>query len=302
MKTPLLIEQHFHGCYGVDFNTATVDDVLYLSKEILKEGVGIIFPTLVTDTIENIKHQINIIKTASTKQTKEMAKIAGVHLEGIFLNPEKKGIHDSKYFLTPTVENFKLIENDFIKIITLAPELCTSDFIPYLKDKGIKIQAGHCTGGDLENCDGTTHTFNAMSPISHRGKTTALSALINDNLYTEIIADGVHVSDDALNLLFKTKPSDKIILISDCLPCTHSKVKEFEFAGSKIYFDGTKATSKEGTLAGSTALLPDIIKILGKKKLFKEEYILNSYKYHNLVPQGEIEWDKDFNISYIKTI
>lgn len=302
MKTPLLIEQHFHGCYGVDFNTATVDDVLYLSKEILKEGVGIIFPTLVTDTIENIKRQIKIIKTASTKQTKEMAKIAGVHLEGIFLNPEKKGIHDSKYFLKPTVENFKLIENDFIKIITLAPELCTSDFIPYLKDKGIKVQAGHCTGGNLENCDAATHTFNAMSPITHRGKSTALSALINDNLYTEIIADGVHVSDDALKLLFKVKPTDKIILISDCLPCTHSKVKEFEFAGSKIYFDGKKAASKEGTLAGSTTLLPDIIKILGKKNLLNEEYIINPYKYHKIPLQGEIEWDKDFNITDIKII
>lgn len=290
MKTPLLIEQHFHGCYGVDFNTASVDDVLYLSKEILKEGVGYIFPTLVTDSVENTKHQIEIIKTAAAQQSEDMAKIEGIHIEGIFLNPEKKGIHDAKYFMQPTIQNFQLIEDDFIKIVTLAPELCASDFIQYLKNKGIKIQAGHCIGGELDECDGITHTFNAMSGITHRGKSTALSALVNDNLYTEIIADGVHVSDDTLKLLFKSKPQDKILLISDCLPCTHSNVKEFTFAGSEVFFDGTRAASKDGTIAGSTSLLPDIIKLLIQKGLFKEQYILNSYKYHNITPEKEIEW------------
>lgn len=300
MKTNLLIEQHFHGCYGVDFNTATVDDVLSLSQKILTEGIGFIFPTLVTDSVENTKRQIKIIKTASEKQTSDMAKICGVHLEGIFLNPNKKGIHNSDYFMAPTVENFQQLEDDFIKIITLAPEFSSIEIFEYLHKKGIKIQAGHCIGGNLSMCDGATHIFNAMSPITHRGDSTVLSALINDNIFTEIIADGVHVSDEALKLLFKTKPMNRILLISDCLPCTHSSLKEFEFAGSKIYFDGEKATSKDGTLAGSTKLLPEIVKILGKKNLFSEQYIRNSYSYHSLAPKGEIVWDEDFNIVKIE--
>lgn len=296
MKTQLFIEQHFHGAYGVDFNTASVEDVLYLAQKILKDGVGYIFPTLVTDSIENTLHQIKIIKSAAEKQTSDMAKICGVHLEGIFLNPEKKGIHDEKYFLAPCVENFKLVEDDFIKIVTLAPELVQDNLFEYLHSKGIKIQAGHCIGGDLSGCDCTTHTFNAMSGVTHRGASTALSALINDDVYTEIIADGVHVSDDAIKLLFKTKQMNKILLVSDCLPCTHSNVSEFNFAGSKIYYNGEKATSKEGTLAGSTKLLPDIAKILGKKDMFNRQYISNSYDYHSLPSRGEIEWDEDFNI------
>jgi len=154
VKTKLLIEQHFHGCFGIDFNKASVDDVLYLSKEILKYGIGGIFPTIVTDSIENTIHAISVIKEASKKQTSDMSKILGIHLEGIFINPEKKGIHNPKYFLNPTIENFKLIEDDFIKIVTLAPELCSSDdFFNYLKNKGIKIQAGHCVGGDLSDCN-----------------------------------------------------------------------------------------------------------------------------------------------------
>lgn len=300
MKTKLILEQHFHGCYGIDFNTASADDIKNLAGQILKEGVGAIFPTLVTDSVENIKRQIKRIKEAANSQTCDTAKICGVHLEGIFLNPEKKGIHNSDYFLKPTLENFKLVEDDFIKIVTIAPELADIELLKYLRAKGIKVQAGHCTGADLAYCDGTTHTFNAMTPITHRSTSTTLSALINDNIYTEVIPDGVHVSDDALKLLFKIKQMNKIILISDCLPCTHSNIKEFNFAGSKIYFDGNRAASVDGTLAGSTKLLPDIVKILGQKGLFSKQYISNSYDYHGFDISGEIEWDEDFNIVHIK--
>lgn len=300
MKTKLFIEQHFHGCYGVDFNTASVDDVLELSHKILKEGVGFIFPTLVTDSVENIVRQIKVIKEAASRQTSDMAKICGVHLEGIFLNPEKKGIHNSDWFLSPNRENFSKVEDDFIKIVTLAPELADVDLLNYLRSKGIKVQAGHCVGTDLSLCDGATHTFNAMDGFTHRHASTVTSALIKDDLFTEVIADGVHVCDDALKLLFKVKQMNKILLVSDCLPCTHSDLKEFDFAGKKIYFDGVKATSKEGTLAGSTMLLPDIVKVLAKKDLFNKQHISNSYDYHGIDSRGEIEWDDEFNIVGVK--
>ena len=295
MQTKLLIEQHFHGCFGIDFNKASVDDVLFLSKEITKYGIGGIFPTLVTDSIKNIKHAIWVIKEAAKLQTSDMAKILGIHLEGIFLNPEKKGIHNPKHFLTPTIENYKLLEDDFIKIVTMAPEF-DEGLINYLVSMGVKVQAGHCIGGDLTKCDGTTHTFNAMSGISHRGKSTALSALVDDNIYAEIIADGVHVSDDALKLFFKAKPADKVILMSDSLPCTKSNLRSFVFADEQVFFDGIKATSKEGTIAGSTSLLPDIIKRLNSVGLFNPQYINNPYQYHNIDIKGSIEWDDDFNI------
>lgn len=300
MKTKLIIEQHFHGCFGIDFNTATTDEVLHLSKEITKYGIGGIFPTIVTDSVENTKKAISVIKEAANSQTADMAKILGIHLEGIFINPEKKGIHNPEHFLTPTVENYKLIEDDFIKIVTLAPEL-DDGLINYLCQKRVKVQAGHCTGGNLTGCTGVTHLFNAMSGVTHRGGSTALSALTDDEIYTEIIADGIHVSDDALKLVFKTKPLDKIILISDCLPCTKSSIKEFIFADEKVYYNGVKATSKEGTLAGSTALLPDIIKRLKKDNVIADEneaiqLINNPYKYHNIDLNGFVEWDENWNI------
>ena len=289
MKTPLIIEQHLHGAYGVDFNKAGVDDIVALSYKLRKIGIGGFFPTLVTDSVENTKRQIGIIKEAASR----CSGILGIHLEGIFINSEKKGIHNPEHFLPLTVENFKKIEDDFIKIVTLAPEL-DEGLIDYLKSKSIKVQAGHCTGwGDV---DGATHTFNAMSGVTHRGISTALSALVNDNVYAEIIGDGIHVSDDALKLFFKSKPVDKVILISDALPITYSDLKETVFADSKIYYDGKSATSVDGTIAGSTKLLPEIIKILGQKGLFNPQFITNTYRYHNLEPQGEIEWDDEFNV------
>ena len=295
-KTPLMIEQHIHGAYGVDFNRASSTyEILFVAERLLKLGIGGFFPTLVTDSVENIKRQIEVIKNAA----KQCPRILGIHLEGIFINPEKRGIQNPEHFLPLTVENYKLIEDDFIKIVTLAPEL-NEGLIDYLRNKGIKVQAGHCIGSNLSNVDGVTHVFNAMAGITHRGKSTALSALIDDNLYTEIIADGVHVNDDALKLLFKAKPEDKVILVSDALPITNSDIKEAVFADSKISYDGTKATSANGTLAGSTTMLDKIVKRLGYIGLFNPQYIKNAYTYHGLEPKGEITWDEEWNIVDIK--
>ena len=135
-----------------------------------------------------------------------------------------------------------------------------------------------------------------MPQINHREDSTTLNALINDNIYTEVIADGIHINDNTLNLIFKAKPINKILLISDALPITYSNLTEIDFAGSKIYYDGKKATSKNGVIAGSTSLLNDIVKRLAQKNLFQKELITNTYDYHNLPLYGEVIWDEDFNI------
>lgn len=301
-KSPLLVEQHFHGAFGIDFSTCESDEILALAKKILCKGIGGFYPTLVTDSVENIKRQIERIKIAKQNQTSEMAEILGIHLEGIFINLDKKGIHDEKLFLKPTIENYKLIEDEFIKIVTLAPELDENDELrKYLIEKGVKVQAGHCVGGNLAYCTGVTHLFNAMSGINHRESSTALSALLNDEIYTEIIADGIHLSKDILNLIFKAKPEDKIILVSDSLPIAGSDLKEMSFGGKCIYYSNGKATSKDGTLAGSTAFLNQIIENLSSDnpKAF-EKYVKmaseNLYKYHNINLNGYVYWDNEFNI------
>jgi len=300
IKTPMLIEQHIHGAFGFDYNKAGVDDVIQVSRGLYRHGIGGVFPTLVTDTVENIKRQIQIIKKASEQIGKESAKILGIHLEGIFINSQKKGIHDPELFKELTVNNYSDVDDDFIKIVTLAPEL-DKGLIDYLKDKNVKIQAGHCIGDDLSKVNGTTHTFNAMEGLSHKKRTTVSEALTNDNLYSEIIADGVHAQDDVLKIFLRSKPDNKVLLVSDALPISESNLKKTEFAGSKIYYDGVIATSKEGTIAGSTTLLDKIVNLLAQKNLMKEQYIKNPYIYHDIDYLGEIEWDNNWNILKVKS-
>lgn len=295
IETKLLIEQHIHGAYGVDFNKSSEEEIVSLSQKLFEHGIGGYFPTLVTDDISNIRRQIVEIKKAAEADVSRSAKILGIHLEGMFINPEKKGIHNPAHFLPLAIKNFKLIEDDFIKIVTLAPEL-DKGLMPYLLEKGVKVQAGHCVSGDLHSVSGVTHLFNAMSGISHRGNSTALSALTDDRLYVEVIADGVHLSEEILRLAFKTKPEDKIILVSDALPITYSQMTEAVFADEQIFYDGEKATSKSGTLAGSTTLLDGIIKNLHQYGLFNAKFIDNPYEYHGLGISGKIVWDDDFNI------
>lgn len=300
-KSKLIIEQHFHGAFGIDFSNCNEDEILEVAKKLLQHGIGGFFPTLVTDTVENIKRQIKVFKQAKLKQTDDMADLLGLHLEGIFLNPLKKGIHDESQFLDVTVENYKKIEDDFIKIVTLAPELDNNaELRKYLTSNGVKVQAGHCIGGDLSYCNGATHLFNAMSGISHRGSYTALSALINDDICTEIIADGVHLSDDIINLILKVKPENKILLVSDCLPITDSSLKQMKFCNKDVFYDGEKATDENGTIAGSTSLLDTIIKRLLKKNINALKLIDNTYNYHNVQLNGSIFWNEKGEIVHIE--
>ena len=298
-KTELIIENHLHGAFGIDFNFATADEILECAKKLLKRGIGGFFPTFVTDTVENIRKQTQVIKVAKSRQTEDMSDILGIHLEGIFMNPKKCGIQDESLFLTPNIENYKLIEDDFIKIVTVAPEL-DEGLIDYLKSKNVKVQAGHCIGGDLKGVNGATHLFNAMSGVNHREKSTALSALIDDNIYTEVIMDLVHLNKDILELIIKSKPENKILPVSDCLPISYSDKTQMNFCNKPVYYDGVKITSAEGTLAGSALLLDDILRKLYKNGIDGFKYIKNLYEYHGLEINGYVYWRNNDEIVAIE--
>ncbi len=301
-RTKGLIEQHIHGAFGFDFMNCTVSELLYSAELLLQNGVSAFFPTVMTDDINIIKERIEIIKEAKKLQKEKQAKIIGVHLEGPFINPEKAGIHDKKYILPLDVELYKKIDDEIIKIITLAPELDkTGMFLKYLKEKNIKISLGHSLGTDLKEVNQVTHLYNAMGAFSHRGESTVVSALNNDEIYTEIIADSMHVCDNVLSLTFKQKPKDKIILISDALPLAHSTKKEHIFAGQKIYSKNGKLVNSDGTIAGSSFLLCDIIKNITDKHLITFEDAINFAssnisKYHKISDNIEILWNDNNTI------
>ena len=307
IETNALIEQHIHGGFGIDFATCDKEGFIEFAQKIVKYGVCGFFPTLATDSIENIKKQLQAIKLAMELQSQmaePMAKILGVHLEGIFLNPEKKGIHNEQQLLKPSIENYKLIEDEIIKIVTLAPELDTNfELCKYLKAKGVRVSAGHCCATDLTAVEQVTHLYNAMGTFSHKEPSTAVTALSNDKIYTEVIADGKHVLDEVLKITFRTKPKDKIILISDALPIAHSNLESMEFCSKIVYLKDEKATDAHGTLAGSTNFVEEIIKRLVVNGFLTLETAV-SMAYDNINyterPNAKVYWDKELNIKAIK--
>lgn len=300
-KTEGLIETHFHGAFSVDFMNCSADDIVDVAVKIANYGITRIYPTLMTGNIAQIKKQIAKIKKAQEIQPKNSALIGGVHLEGPFINPYKKGIHQDEFILQPKISEFKKLEDEIIKIVTLAPEndddrsLCK-----YLHSKGILVQAGHTMTYDLTECDGVTHLFNATAQLSHKVQNIISSAIINDNVFIELIADGNHVIDDVLKMVFRSKNHNKIILISDALPQTKSNVNSFEFAGQQVSLKNGSFYNENGTLAGNGMLQCDILKRLVKNDIlpfYDAVYMMNitPLKYLKIFNNAYVTFDDDLN-------
>lgn len=320
---PGLIDQHIHGGYGVDFNNATAEEMISLAKMLPGHGITSILATIMTDSQENIQHQINEISLAIENLAlnhEKATSILGIHLEGPFLNPEYKGIHSDNYILKPTVENFKKFENKNIKIVSYAPELDDNwEFTRYLTQKNIIPSAGHSKATHEETNTAlqlglrqTTHLFNAMPPLHHRNPGILGESLTNDEIYVEVIADNEHLHPIIIDLILKSKPKSKIIFISDSLPLNHSSEDYLIFGGQKIYRKNNRAVNENGTFAGSLSFLDDNLR-KNINKINLSEYLqfasLNPARNLGLKTKGFIDkgfdadlvlWDKNLKIK--KTI
>ncbi len=269
-----LIDRHTHGGYGCDFNTCSEEELQNYLINAKKRGIVAVLPTIMTDSVENINRQIALLKSVNSKG----ARILGVHLEGPFINKNKKGIHPEEFILNPTVENLNRFDTDFIKVLTFAPELDASgEFLNELKKRNIIPSIGHSEATFEEGmcainngATQVTHLFNALRPIHHREPSVATAALNDDRVGVEIIADLEHIHEAVLKMVLKNKPKNKILFISDSLPISYSCATEGIFGGQKIFYDGKKATSKDGVLAGSTLFLDDIYKKIAHFVEFKD--------------------------------
>lgn len=282
------IDIHTHGSFGVNFNQAEYNEIKFVLKELYKRNIKGICPTLVGDSKKNIQKQLSIfqkIKKEQLESIKDESFIIGAHLEGSFLSPYKPGIQDKNVFLKPNIKNFKELVGDFeeiVKIVTIAPEE-DIDLIDYLNNKNIITQAGHTIGNNLKNTKGVTHIFNAMNPIHHRNPSIALSALVDDDIYCEIIGDLIHTNKEILSLILKSKPKNKILLISDSLPSSNYD-DSIIFCNKKIDKFGK---DEKGTLAGSNKTLDEICHNLIKNKIMTEEQI-NLSAFENQINYLEI--------------
>lgn len=237
MKT---IDIHTHGIKGYDTRTTDVEHILKIAEIQNSYGISEIIPTIYPATIKVMRENMTVIRKAMQLQESPVIRhsslILGVHLEGPFLNPSKCGALNAMTFIEPTEYNLKeLIEGfeDIIKIITIAPEINgATKLIKIITDMGIIASMGHSNATYTEaeagfhaGAKGITHIFNAMRGFHHREPGIAGFGLLNKDIYIEVIADPFHLHQKTLELIFKTKKHDKIILVSDMVKETKTSSK-----------------------------------------------------------------------------
>ena len=222
----LFVDLHTHGLGPYDTRAADPRAVLGLCASHRRRGTALLYPTIYPSDAAAMRAQMSAVKEAMMSGGQAGGLIGGINLEGPFLNPARCGALGARNFMRPSLSNLKgLISGfeDVIRIITVAPELPGAlKVIERCAGLGIRVNMGHSDAtlkaareGKRAGAAGVTHLFNAMRPFHHREPGLAGFALLEEDIYVEIIADGFHLGPEALALVLKIKDPGKIILVSD---------------------------------------------------------------------------------------
>lgn len=255
---PGFIDLQVNGGGGVMFNNApTVEGLRTIANAHRRFGTTGLLPTLITDSFEVMKQAIAAVQQAIAEG---VPGILGIHLEGPFLNPDRKGAHDEEKFCLIDEQGLEIITSLGVgkTIVTIAPELTTADMIKRISDKGLTICAGH-TGADYEQtCDalaagvkGFTHLYNAMTPLQSRAPGMVGAALNDENSWFGIIADGFHMHPAAFRVAIAAKQTGGAVLVTDAMSTVGANDKSFVLDGETIYAVDGRCTNAAGSLAGS---------------------------------------------------
>jgi N-acetylglucosamine-6-phosphate deacetylase len=224
---PGFVDVHVHGGGGFDVMSGKPEDINGMSMYHASKGTTTLLATTLTATPEAITKALKAIKKSMEEGTTG-ASVAGVHLEGPFLNPERCGAQNPAHISAPSIEQLKLYQEcsgGTIALITVAPEMPGAmELIRYAKDQGMTVSIGH-SAASLEcvqqavmlGASQITHLFNGMNPLHHREPGVPGAGLILDELAVELICDHIHVHPDLIGLVLRAKPSDKVLLITDCM-------------------------------------------------------------------------------------
>ena len=247
---PGLIDLQIYGSGGKLFaGTPEVAALERMENDLLKQGTTGFFATIGTNTNDIIEQGI---ESAKTYRERCIGNFWGVHLEGPYLNPKKRGAHPEKLIKKGTLAEVKSwVEqaDGVIKMMTIAPELQDQEVIDYLYQQGVIISSGHsnATYGEGKSflnkpVQAVTHLFNAMPQMHHRDP-GYIPAIFEEKPYTSIVADGIHV-DFAMVRLAKRELGDKLFLITDAVTVANEGTYQHQFTGDRYVMP-------DGTLSGS---------------------------------------------------
>ncbi len=257
---PGFIDAQVNGGGGVLFNDRPdVDCISVIAAAHRRFGTTGIMPTMISDELDTVRRAMTATEEAIDAG---VAGVVGIHIEGPFLNPDRRGVHDPhklRRLTTAIADAIKPIRNG-ATLLTIAPEAAEPDAIRLLARKGIIVAAGHTNASYAETMAaigqglrGFTHLFNAMSQIGSREPGVVGAALDCDETWAGIIADGHHVSPVSVRVAYRCKGPDRMMLVSDAMPPVGSEITEFSLLGRRITVDGIVCRDINGTLAGTAA-------------------------------------------------
>lgn len=268
MVLPGLIDVHSHGAYGHDFSDGDAEGLKTILRYEREHGITSYCPTSMTLPKEQL---LSIFKTAEGADKAEgCADIAGINMEGPFIDPAKKGAHVEKYIVKPDASFFRecnKASGNRIKLVTLAPNMDgANEFIEELKDE-VKISVGH-TMADYDvtkkaiemGAAHVTHLYNAMPPLSHREPGVIGAAFDSESCMVELISDGYHIHPSVIRAAFAMFGDERVVLISDSMMATGMENGTYELGGQTVIMKDRKAVLEDGTLAGSATNLFDCMK------------------------------------------
>ncbi|MCM0649662.1 N-acetylglucosamine-6-phosphate deacetylase [Clostridium swellfunianum] len=272
---PGLIDIHFHGAVGYDVMDASPEEFNKISSYLAKCGTTSYLATTITSSKKNLFVALSNIKEAANNKHLAQASIEGVHIEGPYINSEKKGCHDVNYMRAPLNSEFDELKSGFGDTLelhfTIAPEIQgAEEFIKYACKSGATVSIGH-TNAKTETVKAAlgwganifTHLYNAMRGIDHREPGVAGTALNSDS-YVELISDGVHVHPDIVNITYKLKGSEKLVLVTDAMKAAGLGDGTYDFGGFKVIVKDGIARQENGTLASSTLTMLNAVKNIMK--------------------------------------
>jgi N-acetylglucosamine-6-phosphate deacetylase len=255
---PGFIDLQVNGGGGVLFNDhPTVDGIVAIGEAHRRFGTTGFLPTLISDDLGTLERAIQAVDAAIERG---IPGVLGIHIEGPFLSPARKGIHDASKFRILDERALHLLASlrHGRVLVTLAPELAPPGAIRALVDRGVVVAAGHtaATYDDVqaafaEGLSGFTHLFNAMTQLGSREPGTVGAALENRSSWCGLIVDGHHVHPATLRIALAAKGAGRLVLVTDAMPTVGSDQRSFRLAGQLIECDGDRCTASDGTLAGS---------------------------------------------------
>lgn len=295
---PGLIDMHIHGANGFDTMDASYDSLNEISKYLAKNGVGAFLPTTVTSEWNKIINALKNVKDTIPKGV-EGASILGSYVEGPYICAKHKGAHPEEFIRKLSIHELQELINaseNTIRVVTIAPEIEGAlDAIRFLKENNINVSMGHtdALGEEVRSATNAganiaVHVFNAMRGIHHREPGSAGAFMILDEVYTELIADGIHVHPDIIKMILRCKGPDKTCLITDCMMAGGLSDGEYMLGELKVIVKDSICRISNGSLAGSTLRLID-----GVKNLIKFTGInpLDAVHSASLVPAKILEID-----------